>query len=314
MKKKYLPIITIALVLMTHAQTPFKMSYQAVIRDSNNILLSNQMLGMQLSILQGSISGNAVYIETQAPTSNINGLVSIDIGSGSIVSGTLDSIDWSNGPYFIKTEIDPAGGASYTINSTSQLLSVPYALHANTADNLSSGSIWETTGTNISNLNTGNVGIGVTNPISKLEINGSTTIPNTSSYTFSSPVSRTMIIPGYIFSSENDGFSTTWSAPLVLPNGAQITNFEAHVYDQNNSTNMNVYLEIVPWGSFSPSPMITSNYSVGATGHQYLSSTISSPIIIDNNNNSYFLYTSFEPNSALKLHGVKITYNISKVD
>jgi hypothetical protein len=95
--------------------------------------------------LQGGSSGTAVYIETQTPTTNINGLVSIEIGSGTVVSGTFNTIDWSAGPYFIKTETDPTGGTTYTTTGTSQLMSVPYALHANTADSIVGGvSIIET--------------------------------------------------------------------------------------------------------------------------------------------------------------------------
>ena len=112
------------------AQAPEKMSYQAVVRDGSNNLVSFANVGMQVSILQGSVSGTAVYVETQTPTSNANGLVSIEIGAGTVVSGTFASIDWSAGPYFIKTETDPTGGTNYTITGTSELLSVPYALYA----------------------------------------------------------------------------------------------------------------------------------------------------------------------------------------
>src|SRR5690554_566777 len=98
---------------------------------------------MQISILQGSASGTAVYVETQTPTSNANGLVSLEIGAGTVVSGDFTTIDWANGPYFIKTETDPTGGTSYTITGTSQLLSVPYALHAKTAETVT-GTITET--------------------------------------------------------------------------------------------------------------------------------------------------------------------------
>lgn len=140
-------IITVcAVLLMTasvFAQAPEKMSYQAVVRDGSNALVSSTAVGMQLSILQGSASGTAVYVETQTPTSNANGLVSVEIGSGTVVSGTFATIDWSNGPYFIKTETDPTGGTSYTITGTSQLLSVPYALHAKTAESVT-GTITET--------------------------------------------------------------------------------------------------------------------------------------------------------------------------
>ncbi len=121
------------------AQAPEKMSYQAVIRNSSDVLVTNTQIGMQISILQGSESGAAVYVETQTPTTNANGLVSIEIGGGTVLSGDLTAIDWSNEPYFIKTEIDPAGSTSYSITGTSQLLSVPYALHANTAETVTGG-------------------------------------------------------------------------------------------------------------------------------------------------------------------------------
>ena len=126
-------IFTLANLLINssiHAQAPQKMSYQAVIRNSSNVLVTNQEIGMRISILQGSASGTAVYVETQKPTSNTNGLVSIEIGGGTIVSGIFSAIDWANGPYFIKTESDPKGGKNYNIVATSQLLSVPYALYA----------------------------------------------------------------------------------------------------------------------------------------------------------------------------------------
>lgn len=116
-----------------NAQAPEKMSYQAVIRDASNALVVNQTVGMQISILQGTVDGSAVYIETQSASTNANGLVSIEIGAGSISFGSFETIDWSNGPYFVKSETDPAGGTNYTISGTSQLLSVPYALYAKTS-------------------------------------------------------------------------------------------------------------------------------------------------------------------------------------
>jgi hypothetical protein len=87
---------------------------------------------MRISILQGT---TAVYVETQTPTTNVNGLVTLEIGgsSATVVSGTFSSIDWSTGTYFIKTETDPTGDTTYTITGTSQLLSVPYALQSKTA-------------------------------------------------------------------------------------------------------------------------------------------------------------------------------------
>jgi len=185
MKKLYAFLTAVILTASAFAQAPEKMSYQAVVRDVGNALVTNQVIGMQINILQGSVSGTSVYEETQTPTTNINGLISIEIGSGTVVSGTFNTIDWSNGPYFIKTETDPTGGSSYSITGISQLLSVPYALHANIANSIVGGTLmpgnspgnttyWDGTSwiTNSSNIynNGANVGIGTTTPSENLVI------------------------------------------------------------------------------------------------------------------------------------------------
>jgi hypothetical protein len=130
MKNLFTLFAAVVLTANVFAQAPQKMSYQAVIRNSSNALVSSTAVGMRISILQATSTGTAVYVETQTPTTNANGLVSIEIGAGTAVTGTFAGIDWSAGPYFIKTETDPAGGTSYSITGTSQLLSVPYALSA----------------------------------------------------------------------------------------------------------------------------------------------------------------------------------------
>ncbi len=107
---------------------PQRFSYQAVIRDGANQLLNNQSVGIRLGILQGSETGNAVYVETHTASTSTNGLLSLQVGGGTVVSGALAQIDWASGPYFIKTETDPLGGNNYSITGTSQMLSVPYAL------------------------------------------------------------------------------------------------------------------------------------------------------------------------------------------
>jgi uncharacterized protein (TIGR02145 family) len=112
------------------AQAPQKMSYQFVIRNSSNVLLANTAVGIKISVLQGSASGNAVYEETQTATTNGNGLVSLQIGTGTVVTGSFAGINWAAGLYFIKTETDPAGGINYSITGTQEMLSVPYAMYA----------------------------------------------------------------------------------------------------------------------------------------------------------------------------------------
>jgi uncharacterized protein (TIGR02145 family) len=134
MKRLFAIITAVLLTAPVFAQVPQKMSYQAVIRDALNHLVTTQV-GMQISILKDNPTGTSVYVETQTPTTNINGLVTIEIGGGTLVSGNFSTINWANGTYYIKTETDPTGGTNYTISGTSQILSVPYALHAKTATN-----------------------------------------------------------------------------------------------------------------------------------------------------------------------------------
>jgi len=138
MKQYFLFTLLLLQSIFGFAQAPNKMSYQAVIRNSNNTVVSNHAVGMRISILQGTATGSSVYTENQSPTTNANGLIAIEIGTGTIVSGSFANIDWANGPYFVKTETDPNGGNNYTLTGTSQLLSVPYALYAKTADNSNS--------------------------------------------------------------------------------------------------------------------------------------------------------------------------------
>jgi hypothetical protein len=136
-------IIILAVLLLSfangNAQSPQKMSFQAVIRNSSNSLVSNLPVGLKVSILQGTSSGDIVYSETQIASTNVNGLVTIQIGAGNVIQGDFSTIEWANGPYFIQTETDVDGGTNYTITSTTQLLSVPYALYAQTSGSSTPG-------------------------------------------------------------------------------------------------------------------------------------------------------------------------------
>jgi hypothetical protein len=133
MRKIYIIFLAVLLTASLVAQSPQKMSYQAVIRNNSDQLVTNNAVGMRISILQGSATGTPVYVETQTPATNSNGLATIEVGGGTPVTGTFSGIDWSSGVFFIKTETDPTGGINYTITGTSQLLSVPYALFAKTS-------------------------------------------------------------------------------------------------------------------------------------------------------------------------------------
>lgn len=122
--------VFLCICFMGVAQSPEAFNYQAVVRDAGGNIIASQAVGVQISILQNSASGTLVYRETFAPTSNAYGLVNLQIGTGTVSSGVFANINWGSGPYFIEVGLDPAGGTSYTVSGTSELVSVPYALYA----------------------------------------------------------------------------------------------------------------------------------------------------------------------------------------
>ncbi len=97
MKKLITLFVIIALNINAFSQSPQRISYQAVVRKTTGVLMINQAVGMKISILQGSATGTPVYVETQTKTTNANGLATIEIGSGTIISGTFSGIDWAIG-------------------------------------------------------------------------------------------------------------------------------------------------------------------------------------------------------------------------
>jgi uncharacterized protein (TIGR02145 family) len=134
MKKLYVLVAALLVSGMSFAQAPTVMGYQTVVREGNGALVVGRAVGIQISILLGSAQGTAVYREKQAAITNVNGLVSLEIGKG-ITSDDFAMIDWSVGLYFIKTETDLTGGSNYSITGTSKLMSVPYAFQSKKADN-----------------------------------------------------------------------------------------------------------------------------------------------------------------------------------
>ena len=130
-------LITIVFISNLVSQAPNLMSYQAVIWDGSGNLVSEKMVSIKISILQGSVTGTSVYSETHRVQTNVNGLVSLMIGGGSNATGKIADINWGGGSYFLKTETDPTGGVNFSITGTTQLVSVPYSLYSGIAGNIS---------------------------------------------------------------------------------------------------------------------------------------------------------------------------------
>jgi hypothetical protein len=129
-------LLFVTVTLTVFAQSPEKMSYQAIIRAQDNSLVYNSNVSLKIIVHQSTVSGTVVYQETHSVVTNANGLVSLEIGTGKIVTGNFSTIAWEKGPYFIETQVDVTGATNYNIIGVSQLLSVPYALYAKTAERL----------------------------------------------------------------------------------------------------------------------------------------------------------------------------------
>ncbi|WP_205529480.1 collagen-like protein [Taibaiella koreensis] len=136
MKKLHILIPLLALSLLSTrgamAQAPGKFNYQGIARNASGEPLSGQAIALRISILDGSASGTVEYSETHSVNTNTYGLYNVAIGGGTAVSGAMTDVDWSLGNKYVKVEIDPAGGSNYTDLGAAQLLSVPYALYAQT--------------------------------------------------------------------------------------------------------------------------------------------------------------------------------------
>lgn len=157
MKKSFTFIFIFLFATLIFSQSPSKLNYQGVVRNSSNALVSNSAVGIKMSIKQGSATGTTVYSETHTKTTNENGLFTLEIGTGTVLNGTFSNIDWSNAPFYLTSDVDLTGGTNYTLSNTSQMMSVPYALYAEksgTSTNSSSSSEVSFLPGSISNIQT----------------------------------------------------------------------------------------------------------------------------------------------------------------
>jgi len=118
------------------AQAPEAFKYQAVIKNTDGEIISGQEVSIKISILNENPTGDVVYSEEHTVTTNDIGMVSLNIGEGSLLTGDFSQIPWNEGDKFLKIEIDDSGGSSYAELGTFQLLSVPFALFASSASKL----------------------------------------------------------------------------------------------------------------------------------------------------------------------------------
>lgn len=155
--------------LALFAQAPQAFNYQGIVRDAAGIPIPNQNVSLQIAILQGTSSGPELYKETHAATTNDFGLFTVMVGNGTVVNGMFSNIDWGSDDHFLQLEVDITGGSSFQLIGSTQLVSVPYALYAESAAN---GSKWEDNSAGI-HYDMGSVGINTNAPDFNLDVNGS---------------------------------------------------------------------------------------------------------------------------------------------
>jgi len=262
--KPYFILFNFFLFGYLFGQTPEKMTYQAVVRNSTNGLVSNHAVGTQISILQGSATGTAVYVETHTTSTNTNGLMTLEIGNGTVISGNLSTINWTNGPYFLKTEIDPNGGTNYSITGVSQLLSVPFALHAKTAETLSNG-ITETDPLFITSPSFGISGTNITNWNNAFGWGNHATAGYLMSFTETDPIWTAVSTNYYTINNmQNSGgsqlhFDNLTNKPTTLL-GYGITNAMSTSHPANEITELNkTYWNLAfSWGNHANAGYLTN--------------------------------------------------------
>jgi hypothetical protein len=141
MKRLVVFIVALTICEVVVSQVPQGFNYQALVRNASGTALPNNNTGFRFSILEGSATGTLVYSETFDLNTDAQGVVSLVIGSGTVVSGSFSNIDWSAGPYYLKVQTDPTGGTGYTLTETKSLQWVPYSHFANKAGAMDKGKI-----------------------------------------------------------------------------------------------------------------------------------------------------------------------------
>lgn len=225
--KNFLTLAAAMFIILCNlmAQSPEKFNYQAVARDASGQVLASQSVSLRLSILQGSDVGSVYYQEIHTTTTNAYGQLSVEVGNGTPdpMMGGFNAIIWSDGPYFLKTEMDPAGGSDYLSMGTSQLLSVPYALYAKSVGSIiEEDPSWDGSANPFAAIGrNGNVGIGVFPPQAQLHTTGTLRFAGAGT-----PGA------GKVLTSDADG-NASWESPTGGGGGSNWTLSGTDIYNSN---------------------------------------------------------------------------------
>ena len=191
-------LLLILLPIFGFSQAPQKINFQSILRNTNGEVVANKAVSLRISILSGSLTGNTVYSETHGKTTDASGLISLQIGNGTVINGPFSAILWGNAAYFIKLEADFNGGSNYVLLGTQELMSVPYALYASKTDT----SVLNLTNRLATKLNISDFPLG-------------TTLGNIQYWNGTTWVNLSPGLPGQILSTDNTG-KPVWLSTLPL--------------------------------------------------------------------------------------------------
>lgn len=145
MKKILILIVFVVMeIIAVYSQVPVRFNYQAVVRDNTGELVVNQNIAIRISILEGTVTGDELYSETHSVKTDSYGVVNLKIGTGNDVVGDLLTLDWGSNSKFLQTDVDLSNGTNFTTIGVSEMVSVPYALYANSALNLRGDGVYST--------------------------------------------------------------------------------------------------------------------------------------------------------------------------
>jgi hypothetical protein len=130
-KRVFTMLIILLCIEQSFAQVPQMFNYQAVCRDSAGNIIANQAIDIRITIHNLSPGGASLYQETHSVVTNNFGLVNISVGDGTWVSGDFLTIPWGTGEKYLQVELNT--GSGFISTGSPQLLSVPYALYAETS-------------------------------------------------------------------------------------------------------------------------------------------------------------------------------------
>lgn len=130
MKKTFIFLVFLSTIGF-YAQAPQGFNYQSIVRNSSGDLLVNQDVNYKFNFMLNSPTSQIIYTETHTVQTDDIGHVNLVIGSGTSSLGDFSNIDWGTGNYYLGIELNT--GSGFLVMGTTQLLSVPYALYANSA-------------------------------------------------------------------------------------------------------------------------------------------------------------------------------------